>query len=64
MAGTVQKIDFVSQVFARDPFPTYARLREAGPVFRTRVPLLGKIWVATTYQAASEVLKDDETFIM
>jgi cytochrome P450 len=64
MAGKVQKIDLRSQAFARDPFPTYARLREVGPVFQTRVPLLGKTWVATTYQAASEVLKDDETFVM
>jgi cytochrome P450 len=63
MAGKVQKIDLVSQAFARDPFPTYASLREAGPVFQTRLPLLGKTWVATTYQAASEVLKDDETFV-
>jgi cytochrome P450 len=62
MAGKVQKIDLVSQAFARDPFPTYARLRAAGPVFQTRLPLLGKTWVATTYQAASEVLKDNETF--
>jgi cytochrome P450 len=64
MSGKVQKIDLVSQAFARDPFPTYASLREAGPVFQTRVPLLGKTWVATTYQAASEVLKDDATFVM
>ncbi len=64
MADQVQKIDLVSQAFARDPFPTYARLRELGPVFLTRVPLLGKTWVATTYQAASEVLKDQETFVM
>jgi cytochrome P450 len=64
MAGKVQKLDLGSQAFARDPFPTYARLREAGPVFRTRLPLVGKTWVATTHQAASEVLKDDETFVM
>ena len=64
MASKVQKIDLVSQAFARDPFPTYASLREAGPVFQTRLPLLGKAWVATTYQAASEVLKDDEAFVM
>ena len=64
MAGKVQKIDLVSQAFARDPFPTYARLREAGPVFQARLPMLGKTWVATTYQAASEVLKDYETFVM
>ena len=64
MAAKVRKIDLASQTFARDPFPTYARLCEAGPVFQTRLPLLGKTWVATTYQAASEVLKDDETFAM
>jgi cytochrome P450 len=64
MAATVQKIDLTSQAFARDPFRTYARLREAGPVFQTRLPLLGKTWVATTYQPASEVLKDEETFVM
>jgi cytochrome P450 len=39
-------------------------LREAAPVFQTRLPLVGKTWVAATYQAASEVLKDDETFVM
>jgi cytochrome P450 len=64
VAGNVQKIDLASQAFARDPYPTYARLREAGPVLRTRLPLVGKTWAATTYQAASEVLKDDETFVM
>jgi cytochrome P450 len=64
MAAGVQKLDLASQAFARDPFPTYARLREAGPVFQTRLPLLGKTWVTTTYQAASEVLKGDETFVM
>ena len=40
MAGKVQKIDLVSQAFARDPFPTYASLREVGPVFQTRMPLV------------------------
>jgi cytochrome P450 len=64
MAARVQKLDLASQAFARDPFPTYARLREAGPVLQTRLPLLGKSWVTTTYQAASEVLKGDETFVM
>jgi hypothetical protein len=64
MAVKVQKIDLASQAFARDLFPTYARLRKAGPVFQTRLPLLGKTWVAMTYQAASEVLKDDEIFVM
>jgi cytochrome P450 len=64
MTGTVQKLDLASQAFARDPFPTYARLREVNAVFQTRLPLLGKTWMAASYQAASEVLKDDETFVM
>jgi cytochrome P450 len=64
MAGTAQKINLASQAFARNPFPTYASLREAGPVIRTRLPLLGKTWVATTHQAAGEVLKEGETFVM
>jgi cytochrome P450 len=64
MTSKVQKIDLVSQAFARDPFPTYASWHAVGAVFRTRLPLLGKTWVATTYQAASEILKDDETFVV
>src|SRR5215471_19844777 len=64
MAARVRKIDLASQAFGRDPFPSYATIREAGPVFRTRLPLLGKTWVAKTYQAAGEVLKDDEAFVM
>ena len=64
MAGAVQKFDLASQAFARDPLPTYARLREDSPVFQTRLPLLGKTWLAASYQAASEVLKDDATFVM
>jgi cytochrome P450 len=64
MAGAVQKLDLGSQDFARDPFPTYANLREASPVFETRLPLLGRTWMAASYQAASEVLKDNETFVM
>jgi cytochrome P450 len=64
LAGKVQKVDLASQGFARDPFPTYTRLREANPVFETRLPLFGKTWMAASYQAASEVLKDDETFVM
>src|SRR5262245_51631837 len=64
MAATVQKIDLVSQAFLRDPFPTYARLREGGSVTQSRLPLVGRSWLATTYQSASQDLKDDDTFVM
>jgi cytochrome P450 len=64
MAAKMHQLDLGSQAFARNPFPTYASLREAGPVLQTKLPLLGKTWVATAYEAASEVLKNDETFVM
>src|SRR5262249_28083137 len=59
MAGDILDIDLVSQTFMRDPFPTLARLREAGPVVRVKVPFLGTTWIATSYEAVTTVLKDD-----
>ena len=47
----------------RDPFPALARLHEAGPVVRVRVPFLGETWAATTFDAVNETLKDDVTFV-
>src|SRR5262249_26736594 len=58
MAGDVLDVDLASQSFMRDPFPTLARLREAGPVVRVKLPFLGKTWIATPHEAVSGVLKD------
>jgi cytochrome P450 len=63
MGADILKIDLTSQSFMRDPFPALARMRDAGPVVQVRLPILGKTWVATTYDAVSEVLKDDGTFV-
>jgi cytochrome P450 len=63
VAGGVLKFDLTSQSFMRDPFPTLARLRDAGPVVKVRVPFLGRTWLATTYEAVSAVLKDDTSFV-
>jgi cytochrome P450 len=63
MADDLLKIDLASQAFMRNPFPTLARLREAGPVVRVKLPLVGKTWLATTHEVVSEVLKDDRTFV-
>jgi cytochrome P450 len=63
MTGDILKIDLVSQSFMRNPFPTLARLREAGPVVRVKLPFLGETWMATTHEAVNEVLKDDTEFV-
>jgi cytochrome P450 len=63
MADATLDINLTSQSFMRDPFPTLARLREAGPVVRIKLPFLGQTWIATTHEAVNEALKDDGTFV-
>lgn len=58
------KFDFTSQDFLRDPAPAIARLRAAGPVVEIRFPIVGKVWITTTQEAAGRVLKDNETFTL
>jgi cytochrome P450 PksS len=57
-----QRIDFVSQAFFRDPAATVARLRAMGPAVETHFPIVGKVWVTTTYEATARVLKDSKIF--
>src|SRR5262249_61155056 len=56
--------NFTSQDFFRDPVTGVRRLRTAGPLVETRFPIIGKVWITTTYELAVRVLKDSETFTM
>ncbi len=38
-------------------------MREAGPVVRTKLPIIGKTWMATTYEAVNDLLRDQERFV-
>src|SRR5262245_46832081 len=57
------EVDFYSQGFKQNPFPTLARMRELGPVIRVRFPLFGKVWMATTYEAVNDLLRDHHRFV-
>src|SRR6476469_1496382 len=57
-------VDFASEDFFREPAQTIAKLRAHGSVVATRFPIVGKVWVTTTYEATAEVLKDNATFAM
>jgi len=46
-----------------DPFSFFARLRAAGPVIPVKLPLVGKVWVTTTYAATSAMVKDNALFV-
>jgi cytochrome P450 len=56
--------DFASQSYFRDPAAGVARLRESGPVIQVAFPIVGKVWITTTYELASRVLKDSATFTL
>ncbi|MFZ0458407.1 MAG: cytochrome P450, partial [Rhodoplanes sp.] len=56
------KIDFTSQDYLRDPAAGIERLRTSGPVVEVRFPIIGRIWVTTTQEAAEGILKDNRTF--
>lgn len=49
--------------YKRNPFPVWAEMRNAGPVIRVKFPLIGKVWLFTSYEAASKMLRDDELFV-
>jgi cytochrome P450 len=59
----IARLDLESQAFKRDPFPTLARMRALGPVIRVRMPIIGKVWLATTYDAVNDLLRDHHRFV-
>jgi len=58
------RVDFTSQAFFRDPAAGIEGLRALGPVVATRFPIVGKVWITTTYESTARVLKDSETFTL
>jgi cytochrome P450 len=56
------RVDFASEEFFCDPAAVVARLRGSAPVVAAKFPIVGKVWVTTTYEATARVLKDTATF--
>ncbi len=56
--------DFTSQEYFRNPAVGIEKLRTTGPVVEVRFPIVGKVWITTTHELASRVLKDSETFTL
>ena len=57
-------VDLKSQDFFRDPSATVKRLQAAGPVVEVKLPFVGRVWMTTTQEMASRVLKDGKLFTM
>ena len=57
------RIDLESAAFKRDPFPTFAAMRAAGPIVPIKLPFVGSSWVTTTHAATLSMVKDNELFV-
>jgi len=58
----VNHYDLFSPAFKADPFPTFAAMRVADPVYPHAAPDGRTIWYVTRYDDVAAVLKDDATF--
>src|SRR5262249_61622838 len=57
-------VDFASQDFFRDPPAGLKKLQAAGAVIEVDFPIVGRVWVTTTQEMASRVLKDGRVFTL
>ena len=57
------KFDLTGADYKRDPYPTFAAMRGAGPVVPINLAFLGKTWVTTTHASALAMVKDNALFV-
>lgn len=55
--------DLLGARFKADPYPTLAVMRAVGPVLPTKLPIIGRTWVTTTYAATAGMVKDNALFV-
>src|SRR5215217_4467709 len=55
-------VDFTGQAFFRDPAGGIQKLRASGPVLAAKFPIVGNVWITTTYDTTARVLKDSTSF--
>jgi cytochrome P450 len=61
--GAPMKFNLENAEFKRDPLPTFAAMRGAGPVLPVRFSIVGKVWVTTTHAATLAMVKDNTLFV-
>ena len=57
------RFDLTSVASKRDPHPTWAAMRQAGPVVRVKVPFFGGVWMTTTHASTLAMVKDNSLFV-
>lgn len=56
------RFDFFSQAAKRDPFPVWRAVRAAGPVVSVKFPIIGRVYLAASWDACNDFLKGSGLF--
>jgi cytochrome P450 len=56
------RFDLMSQEFKRNPWPLLAEMRAAGPMVEMTFPIVGRAYLATTWNAVADFLKGGDKF--
>jgi cytochrome P450 len=56
------RFDFFSQAAKRDPFSVWRAVREQGAVVPVKFPIIGKVYLAATWDACGDFLKGSDLF--
>jgi cytochrome P450 len=56
------RFDFFSQEAKRNPFPVLRAVREAGPLVEVNFPIVGRVYLATTWESVADFLKGADRF--
>ncbi|HXL35857.1 MAG TPA: cytochrome P450 [Ktedonobacteraceae bacterium] len=57
--SSIAPVDVTDATFKANPFPFYAQLRTAAPVFPLKLPTRQRAWLVTRYDDVLNVLKDE-----
>lgn len=57
------KINLAGQPFRQNPIEEFGKLRQLGPLIRVKIPVIGQLWMATTFDACSQVLRNPKQFV-
>jgi hypothetical protein len=50
--------------FLSNPAPVLSQMRAEASLVKVKIPIIGSIWVTTTYAATSQVAKAKDTFLL
>ena len=59
---SIQLFDLLSDEARYFPERLYKKMHAAGPIVRSKLPLIGKVWMFTTYDACVKLLRDHDRF--